>query len=214
MARFASVVLDADSTLAGIEGIDWLAERRSKAVAEESATLTAQAMEGGRPIDTIYAARLAKVRPSREMIAGLGAAYIRAVAPGAMDCVAALRAADVRVVIVSGGLRQALLPLARQLGVAAADVHAVDLLFDEAGEYARLADDQPLATQAGKEAMVRMLRLPAPVLAVGDGATDAAMRPAVDAFAAYVGFVRREAVVRVADHVLDSFAALTALVLP
>ena len=32
MARFASVVLDADSTLSGIEGIDWLAERRSAAM--------------------------------------------------------------------------------------------------------------------------------------------------------------------------------------
>jgi phosphoserine phosphatase len=214
MARFASVVLDADSTLAGIEGIDWLAERRSREVAEESAALTAEAMEGVRPIDTIYATRLAKVRPSREMIAALGAAYIRAVAPGAAECVATLRAEGVRVVIVSGGLRQALLPLARHLGVTAADVHAVELVFDEDGEYARLADGQPLATQAGKGAVVRTLGLPAAVLAVGDGATDAAMRPAVDAFAAYVGFVRRAAVVREADFVIDSFDALKTLVLP
>ena len=214
MARFASVVLDADSTLAGIEGIDWLAERRSKDVAKESAELTAQAMEGLRPIDAIYATRLAKVRPSRAMMAALGAAYIRAMAPGAAECVAALREADVRVVIVSGGLRQALLPLARRLGVAAADVHAVEITFDEAGEYAGLPDGQPLATQAGKDAVVRSLALAGPVLAVGDGATDAAMRPAVDAFAAFVGFVRRAAVVSAADHVLNSFDDLRTLVLP
>ena len=39
------------------------------------------------------------------------------------------------------------------------------------------------------------------------------MRPAVDAFAAFAGIVRREPVARVADHVLDTFDALAALVL-
>ena len=214
MARFASVVLDADSTLAGIEGIDWLAERRGAAVATESATLTAEAMDGVRPIESVYVARLEQVRPSREMVAALGAAYIRAIAPGAIECVAALRAADVRVVIVSGGLRQALLPLARQLGIPAADVHAVEITFDDAGEYDGLAGAQPLATQAGKGEVVRGLALPSPALAVGDGATDAALLPDVATFAAYVGFVRRANVVAAAAHVLNSFDELRALVLP
>jgi hypothetical protein len=39
------------------------------------------------------------------------------------------------------------------------------------------------------------------------------MRPAVDAFAAFTGFVRREPVVAGADHVLADFAQLTELVL-
>lgn len=214
MAIYASVVFDADSTLSGIEGIDWLAECRSAAVAAESAALTAQAMEGARTIESVYGARLAQVRPSREMIAALGAAYIRAMAPGAVECVAALRAAGVRVVIVSGGLRQALLPMARHIGIAAADVYAVEIEFDEAGEYASLPDGQPLTTQGGKPQVVRSLALPARVLAVGDGATDAAMRPEVAAFAAYVGFVRRAAVVAEADHLLGSFEELCTLVVP
>ncbi len=214
MARFASVVLDADSTLSGIEGIDWLAERRSAAVAAESTALTAAAMDGARTIESVYADRLARVRPSREMMAALGAAYIRSVAPGAEACIEALRAAEVRVVVVSGGLRAALLPLARHLGIPAADVHAVGIRFDDDGEYAGLDGEQPLATQAGKPAVVRSLGLRAPVLAVGDGATDAAMRPEVSAFAAYVGFVRRASVVAQADHVLTGFDELRTLVLP
>jgi hypothetical protein len=36
------------------------------------------------------------------------------------------------------------------------------------------------------------------------------MAPAVDAFAAYIGFVRRDAVVAGADVVFDSFASLVA----
>ena len=48
---------------------------------------------------------------------------------------------------------------------------------------------------------------------IGDGATDAAARPAVDAFAAYTGFVTRDNVVAVADHVVTSYADIEALVL-
>jgi hypothetical protein len=48
---------------------------------------------------------------------------------------------------------------------------------------------------------------------VGDGATDAAMRGAVDAFAAFTGFVSRATVVAAADAVVSSFASLTELVL-
>jgi hypothetical protein len=39
------------------------------------------------------------------------------------------------------------------------------------------------------------------------------MREATDAFAAFTGFVRREAVVRVADYVVTSFRELSDLVL-
>jgi hypothetical protein len=39
------------------------------------------------------------------------------------------------------------------------------------------------------------------------------MRPAVDAFAAYTGFVRRDPVVDAADHDVSSFSQLTELVL-
>jgi hypothetical protein len=38
------------------------------------------------------------------------------------------------------------------------------------------------------------------------------MRTKVDAFAAYVGFVRREAVAAAADHVVASFVELASLV--
>ena len=212
--RFASVVLDADSTLASVEGVDWLAAFRGPGMAAESAALTAQAMDGVLPIEAVYETRLARIRPTRAMLALLSDAYVLAVAPGAAACVAALQQAGVRVVIVSGGLRPALLALAAQVGIAAADVHAVEVAFDATDTCTGLAGAQPLARNGGKPLVVRALALPAPVLAVGDGATDAAMCPEVAAFAAFTGFVRREAVVAAADHVIVSFDELRALVLP
>ncbi|HET7043038.1 MAG TPA: hypothetical protein VFI13_13555, partial [Gemmatimonadales bacterium] len=104
MTRFRSVILDADSTLSGIEGIDWLAKRRGMGVAEEIAELTGKAMEGSVPIESLYGLRLDLVRPGRDEVAALGAAYRAEVAPGAGEAVRALRAAGVRVHVVSGGL--------------------------------------------------------------------------------------------------------------
>src|SRR4029079_8238937 len=49
--RFASVVLDVDSTVSGIEGIDWLARRRGGDIATNVARGTADAMRGAIPLE-------------------------------------------------------------------------------------------------------------------------------------------------------------------
>lgn len=211
--RYASVVLDVDSTLSGIEGIDWLAARRGPAVAARSTEWTRRAMRGEIPLDAVYGERLALIRPGADDIAALARAYEAALAPGAAAVIGAVRAAGVRLVLVSGGLRPAIAPMARTLGFLDDDLHAVELRFDASGAYAGYDEESPLATQDGKPIVVRALALGAPILAVGDGATDLAVRPVVDAFAAYTEFVSRAPVVRGADLVIDSFARLQEVVL-
>ncbi len=207
--RYACIVLDADSTLAGIEGIDWLAARRGPAVQRAVEGLTAQAMDGALALEAVYAERLRLIAPDATDLAALAEAYFASVAPGAHDAIAALRAAGVTVHVISGGLRPALLPMTRSLGLTDDCVHAVEPVADAEGRYTSV-EPSPLTTQAGKEAVLRELALPRPLLAVGDGATDLAMARAADVFAAYIGFVRRDAVVAGAALVLDSFAALVA----
>lgn len=209
---YRTVILDVDSTVAGIEGIDWLARRRSADLAREVASLTDRAMAGEIALEQVYGERVGRVAPSRDDVAALAAAYVGALSRGAADALRRLRAAGLAVVLVSGGLREAILPVALQLGFIAGDVHAVGVAFDGAGAYAGYDRASPLATQAGKRTLVESLALPRPALAVGDGSTDAALRPAVDAFAAFTGFVRREPVVRAADIELSSFDELVELV--
>ena len=210
---FASVVIDVDSTLCGIEGIDWLSERRGAEIGIAVAELTDKAMRGEIPLDSVYGARLDLVRPSSDEIASLAAAYRAALAPGAAEAIAALQHAGRRVVLVSGGLREAIVPVARILGITEHDVHAVSLRADAAGNFSGFDERSPLTTAAGKAEVVRSLDLPRRVLAVGDGATDLAIRPVVDAFAAFTGYVRRAPVVAGADAIIDSFAQLLELVL-
>jgi phosphoserine phosphatase len=117
--------------------------------------------------------------------------------------------------LLSGGLREAILPLAHHVGIDDEDVHAVEIDFDQNGEFVGLRGDQPLATQQGKPQVLHALRheMERPIVMVGDGSTDAATRGVTDAFIAYTGVVRRATVVAVADAEAASFKALHSLLI-
>ena len=211
--RFASVILDVDSTLTSVEGIAWLATRRGADVTAAVDAMTNDAMTGALPLDAVYAKRLSLVRPSRADLSALATAYSAGLMPGARDALNTLREAGVHFALVSGGLREAILPFAAELGFAARDVHAVDVRFEPDGSYAGFDPMSPLACAGGKPRVARTLGLPAPVLAVGDGSTDAELKSCVAAFAAFTGVARRESVVAVADYVISRFAELPTLIL-
>jgi phosphoserine phosphatase len=213
VTRFNSVVLDVDSTLSGIEGIDWLAARRGPEVEEWSAALTARAMAGTIPIEAVYGERMGVVRPTRGEIEELARIYVDRIAPGAKEVLAELGDHDVELVMVSGGLRQAILPLATELGVSEERVHAVSVFFDANGDYSGFDTQSPFTQQLGKRSAVATMGLRAPVLAVGDGMTDCEMKPVVDSFAAFTGFMRRDPVIARADYVIERFDQLRKLVL-
>lgn len=125
--KFASVVFDADSTLSALEGIDWLGALRGPQVAADIEALTNRAMDGLVPLDDVYAERIARIRPTAHELQRLGEVYVERVLPGAAELIAALHAAGVQTMIVSGGIREALLPLAAHLGIPDSRVHAVTL---------------------------------------------------------------------------------------
>jgi HAD superfamily phosphoserine phosphatase-like hydrolase len=211
--RYNSVVFDVDSTLSGIEGIDWLAALRGAEVQAWSAALTERAMEGELPIEAVYSERMKKVKPALAEIERLGQVYIERMAAGARETLNELRARGIELVMVSGGLREAILPLAKALGVDERRVHAVSVFFDEEGNYAGFDERSLLTQQTGKRATVRDMGLKGPILAVGDGMTDCEIKPVVDGFAAFTGFMRREPVVERADFVIENFDQLRELIL-
>jgi phosphoserine phosphatase len=217
---YASVVLDVDSTLTRIEGIEWLAARRGAAISALVAEMTERATAGEVSLDEVYATRLGLVQPSRDDLIALGDAYVQGALEDARGTLAMLRARGIELTIVSGGIRQAVLPFAQWLGVSADRVHAVSVEFGGDGRYMGFDASSPLARRNGKPTVVRALGLGRPLLALGDGSTDAdlktnliAGRPTVDAFAAFVGVASRPSVVAVADYVVRCFAELPSIVL-
>lgn len=213
MANYLTVLLDVDSTLSGIEGIDWLAARRGPEIARAVAGLTAQAMTGERLLNDVYGARLELVRPTAAEVGMLAEAYRENAAPGAADAIERMRSEGVHIAAITSGIRDAVEPFAARLGIPVEDVHAVSLEFDADGSYRTFDTSAPLVVHGGKRIVAESLALSHPVLAVGDGITDAEIRPAADAFAAFTGFVRRESILAIADFVIGSFAELEELVL-
>jgi phosphoserine phosphatase len=195
---FRSIVFDCDSTLTAIEGIDELAG----AYRDEIRALTDAAMAGEVALEAVYGRRLKIIRPGRPQIDALGHAYVEALVPDARECVAALCSLGKEVRVLSGGLRPPVDALAQALGLRRDMVGAVEVYFDDYGGYAGYDHASPLARSGGKAEQISSWKLPHPILLVGDGATDAEARPAVDAFAAYMGVAFRPAVADAADVVL------------
>ena len=213
MPRFSTVVFDCDSTLSVVEGIDELAGPHRSAIA----ALTDAAMRGELLLEEVYGRRLALVRPSRDRLAALGALYVEQLVPDARETVAALRAEGIAVRVVSGGLRPAVLAVARALGVPDDHVAAVDVRFDRNGDYSGWDDASPLAYTMGKRAQLEAwgsVLIP-PVMIVGDGITDLEARPPADAFIAFAGVIARDAVIAASDAVIRerSLAPVLALAL-
>jgi phosphoserine phosphatase len=197
-----AILFDCDSTLSTIEGIDVLAERAG--VVDQVVPLTNAAMDGSLPLEAAYAARLDLIRPQRAVIDWLGRHYVDTMVEGAPQAVHALRALGWQVHVVSGGIRQAVLVLARHLGVPDAQVHAVDLAFDAAGDYAGFDSASPLARNGGKADICReVMAHGASVVMVGDGMTDLEAATAGATVIGFGGVVRREVVASKAQHYID-----------
>jgi phosphoserine phosphatase len=156
---------------------------------------------------------MALIRPTRAEMRSLAEVYRETLAPGAAPAIAKLRRAGVRLVLVSGGFRPAIAPVAKELGFEDTDLFAVDVYWKESGEYAGFETSSPLTTQNGKLQIVLKIGLERPTLGVGDGSTDLGMRPGVDEFAAFTGFARREVIVRDADLEIASYDELVRYVL-
>ena len=213
MSRFNSIIFDVDSTLSGVEGIDWLAAQRGPEIESWSAALTEKAMKGEIPIEAVYGERMRIVKPTLPEIERLGNVYVDRIAPGAVKTIAKFRSLGIAIVMVSGGLREAILPLARELGVGEANVHAVSVFFDANGGYAGFDDASLLTRQSGKRTIVGQMHLKGPILAVGDGMTDLEIKSVVQGFAAFTAFTRRAPVIAQADFVIENFDQLRDLVL-
>lgn len=205
---------DVDSTVITSEGIDELAAFAGKKV--EVAALTSQAMGGSMPFDKALDSRLRIISPTRAMLDAFLQQHPPAFTPGVQAVIAALQARGTHVYLVSGGFTQMIYPIAASLGIHRERVFANTILFHPEGEGAYLGFDTsaPTSRDGGKAEVMRLLKARhgyAPLVMVGDGATDLQARPPADLFLGYGGIAVREAVKRGADWFFTDFAELKQL---
>jgi phosphoserine phosphatase len=189
-SKYRHVFFDVDSTLVTIEGISALAGDN-----EEIRKLTDAAMNGEMTVEDVYARRLEIIRPSRADIDALSRRYVESLVDGAEETIATLQAAGANVQLVTGGIAQAVAPLAKKLNVRT--VHAVALAFHDDGSYKDFDRRSLLTRTKGKELVVHAIlaRSKGTSAFVGDGVTDLETKPVVDLFIGFGGVVER-AIVR------------------
>jgi phosphoserine phosphatase len=197
---FAAIYFDCDSTLSTIEGVDELLRFVPAHLRADIAAMTREAMEGTRPLASVYEERLRLLSPHRDLLQRVGELYVQHAVPDAAAVVCALRSLGKHVGIISGGLLVPVQTLARHLGIELANVHAVPLLFAADGSYLDFDHMSPLWRNGGKVEVLRAL--PAshrPLAFVGDGATDLEAQGHVDRFVGYGGVAVRAIVQQQAE---------------
>jgi len=203
------LLLDCDSTLSSIEGIDELGRLRGPATFKAVEDMTNAAMNGGTPMEAIFAKRLDIIQPTAAELAAIGAQYIATVEPTALASLAKLRAAGWKIAIVSGGFTQAIRPLADFLGIDR--VEAVTLKFNADGSYAGFDETCPTCKTKGKNVVARRLRAEhqaTHVVMVGDGASDLEVKGDADLVIGFGRYVQRPKVVAGADKFVRSLEEL------
>lgn len=206
------VIFDCDSTLSAIEGIDELARVRGPQVFAAVEAMTTAAMEGKIAVEDVFARRLAIIRPRRADVAAVGRLYVERVEPTALATIVELKAAGWTPLILSGGFRPIIAPLAAHLGIAR--IEAVDLFFDAAGNYTGYDDKFPTTRSGGKPELITGLKrelTPARVVMVGDGVSDLETKPVVDLFVGFGRYTPRAKVKAGAHAFINSLAELPAL---
>ena len=182
-----------------------------------------RAMGGSTKFEDALAARLGLMKPSRAQIDAFIARNPPKLSPGIPELVKELQARGTKVFLVSGGFRAVIEPIADALGIPRSHVFANSILFDaETGAYAGFDPREHTSRSGGKLAAVRAIRkehqgaseeTAFPIVAVGDGVTDAEAVSAdgggADIFIGYGGVVERAAVAERANWFVRSIQELS-----
>lgn len=207
------ICFDCDSTLSAIEGVDELARAGGPDIFRRVEAMTNDAMNGKIPVEAVFGRRLQLIQPSRANVDAVGRRYIETIEPTALATVKELVHRGWTPVIISGGFRQAIQPLAHVLGITR--VEAVDLFFDHTGAYTGFDETYPTTRSGGKPDVIGRLKEEfnaAETIMVGDGVSDLESKPQVNRFVGFGRYVQRSAVRDGADVFIGSLDELLRLV--
>lgn len=207
MTEPITYVFDFDSTLVRIETLEVLADIAlagapdAAAIRAEVGALTDQAMAGDLPFGEALRRRLALLPLTRTHVAELAARILDEGTPSVRRNLRFFRENAGRIIILSGGFREIIAPLAAHLHVPAEQVLCNDLIYDADDRVVGVDEANPLSQAGGKPTLIRSLNLPGPVVMIGDGWTDAEVKleGVAHRFHAFTEIVRRDRVVAAAD---------------
>ena len=207
---FDAICFDCDNTLSNAEGIDELAKLNN--VADEVKTLTEMAMSHEDISLELYQKRLEITKPTFSQFDTLASLYIDNTTEDAQQVIQTLLSLNKKVFVLSAGNDPAVTTFASHLGIPSHQVFAVNVFFDQNGEYLGFDQSSPMTQRAGKRHFIQKIKQQHPrILHIGDGNNDLAVKPDIDLFVGYGGSVRRNKVEQASDAFIHSLSLLPLL---
>lgn len=210
----SAIVFDCDGTLSSIEGIDFLA--KNNGVGEAVKTLTSEAMGKTGLNPDLYQQRLDLVFPRREQVYALGHQYYAHRVPDIIDVINLFKRLNKSVYLVSAGVNPAVKMFGEMLQIPVENVFAVDLRFDQQGNFLDFERSSPLVNNDGKRAIVQQLKSQHQnIVHIGDGLNDVVTLDLVTRFIGYGGVAYRQNIAELCKYYINtlSFAPLVPLTL-
>ena len=215
-------IIDFDSTFTKVEGLDELANialagsATQEKVVSQIRSLTEQGMNGEITFSEALSRRIDLLKANRSHIEKLVDFLHTQVSESFQRNEKFLREYADRILIVSGGFKEFIVPIVTSMGIKEANVYANTFVFDAEDNIIGVDQDNMLAHAKGKVKLLASLNLEGDIYAIGDGYTDYELRSSglANRFYAFTENVEREKVTSKADHIvpsLDEFLYLNKL---
>jgi D-3-phosphoglycerate dehydrogenase / 2-oxoglutarate reductase len=205
-------VIDFDSTITKVEGLDQLAVISLKGnpdgdrIANEIKNLTDLGMNGEISYSEALQKRIALLKANKKHIDVLIEFLSENITDSFERNKPFLQQYADNIIVISGGFKEFIDPVIAQLGLKIENVYANTFVFDANGDIIGVDENNPLAKSGGKIKLLESLDLDGHISVIGDGYTDYELKKSgeADRFYAFIENVKRENVIPGADFVIKS----------
>lgn len=205
-------VIDFDSTVTQVEGLDELAAIALKGQADGAEivkkikALTDAGMSGEISFSEALKSRIELLKANKSHIEILIDFLKTKISDSFLRNKSFLKEYNADIYIVSSGFREFILPITQSLGLKDENVYANTFTFDEEGNITGVDQSNVLAQTGGKIKLMESLKFEGHVSVIGDGYTDFEIKKAgfADRFYAFTENVERPKVIAEADFAIKS----------
>ncbi len=206
-------IIDFDSTLVRLEGLDELANialrgnKDKEIIVKKIKEITEEGMAGKISFGESLRARLELFQATDKHIEKLIRILKKNITPSIQRNKEFFSLYRDTIYIISGGFKDYIVPLFEEYSIDASHILANEFIYDEAGNIAGINKDNFLAQDNGKVKQMTALHLNGTVYVLGDGYTDFQIKASglASKFFVFCENIRRENVIARADYILPNF---------
>lgn len=212
-----NIIFDFDSTLIKKESLELILEPLLKDSPEkllEIENITNLGMQGDLDFRESLERRLAIATPTKQSIRDFADKYCpNLLTQGMSELIDILKQDDYQIWIFSGGLTESIEPFADYLGIARQNIFAVEINWDDDGNFVSLDNSNGACDSKLKAFEKAKDLINGEIIAVGDGYTDYQLYEVgfANKFIAYVEHVSRQKVIDVAKYHSNNINQLKSL---